>query len=257
MKGFRPDRGPTILTLVAVLAFCGLGVWQVRRHVWRTADLAEKTARTELPAVALADALRDPDGHAFRRAELRGRFELADTVMVGPVERGNELGARVLTPLRLEGDPDTAPRVLVDRGWISQSETPRFLPPASGESEVVEVSGLALPLAIPNEGPGSRELRHTHFPRFNPDRPKLVAKLATQLPYALLPVMVQSAQPEPGGGPIGEPARPASPVDHRGYAITWFAVAALSLGAWIEYGRRRAREDEERARPPGTTPSRR
>lgn len=249
MKGFRPDRGPTILTLVAVVAFCGLGVWQVRRHLWRTADLAEKSARIELPAVALAEAVRDPDGHSFRRAELRGRFELADTVLVGPVERGMELGARVLTPLRLEGEPDTAPRVLVDRGWVSQAETPRFMPPESGESDVVEVSGLALPLAIPKEGPSSRERRHTHFPRFNPDRPGLVAKLAAQLPYALLPVMVQSARPEPGGFPVAEPARPVSPVDHRGYAITWFAVAALSLGAWIEYGRRRAREAVARARP--------
>lgn len=246
MSGFRPDRGPTILTLIAVLAFCGLGVWQVRRHLWRTADLAAKSARIELPVVALADAVRDPDGNSFRRAEVRGRFELADTVLVGPVERGNELGARVLTPLHIEGEPDTAPRVLVDRGWISQAETPRFLPPASPapatEGDVVAVSGLALPLAIPKEGPGSRERRHTHFPRFNPDRPGIVSKISAQLPYALLPVMVQSAVPEAGGLPIGEPARPASPVDHRGYAITWFAVAALSLGAWIEYGRRRARE---------------
>jgi len=39
-----------------------------------------------------------------------------------------------------------------------------------------------------------------------------------------------------------EPAKPASPVDHRGYALTWFAVAMLSFFAWIEYGRRRARE---------------
>jgi cytochrome oxidase assembly protein ShyY1 len=126
-------------------------------------------SRGRLPAVALADAVRDPDGNSFRRAELRGRFELADTVLVGPVERGMELGARVLTPLQLEGEPDGAPRVLVDRGC------------------------------------------------------------------------------EASGFPLAEPARPVSPVDHRGYAITWFAVAALSLGAWIEYGRRRAREAEARS----------
>jgi surfeit locus 1 family protein len=255
VKGFRPERGPTIVTLIAVLAFCGLGVWQVRRHVWRTADLAEKSARIDLPPVPLADAVRDPDAYSFRRAEIHGRFELADTVLVGPVERGMELGARVLTPMLLEGDPDGAPRVLVDRGWVSQNDTPRFLPPETpseaSESEIVEVSGLALPLAIPpadgkNTGPGSREQRHTHFPRFNPDRPGLVEKLTAQLPYALLPVMVQSARPEPGGSPIAEPARPVSPVDHLGYAFTWFAIAALSVGAWVENGRRRAREKSAR-----------
>ena len=242
MSGFAPGRGPTVVTFVAVLAFWSLGVWQVHRHRWRTADLAEKSARIELPRVAFSDAVRDPDGNAFRRAELRGRFELRDTILVGPVERGRDLGARVLTPLRTEGGSDDAPRVLVDRGWIPQSETERFLPLGSGESDPVVVRGLALPVALRDATPGSRENRRTYFPRFSPDRPSLVAKLDAQLPYALAAVMVQSTESEPGGTPIGEVAHPVSPVDHRGYALTWFAVGALSLGAWVEYGRQKARD---------------
>ena len=46
--------------------------------------------------------------------------------------------------------------------------------------------------------------------------------LLNQLPYPLLPVMLQSIESEPGGLPIGEPAKPVSPVDHRAYALTWF-----------------------------------
>jgi len=231
-----------VLTLVAVLAFCGLGVWQVRRHLWRTADLAQKSARIDLPPVTLAGAELDPDGNAFRRAEARGRFELADTILVGPVERGNALGARVFTPLHLDDGAAGSARLLVDRGWVPQAETARFLPPDSGESDEVVVRGLVLPLALRDASPGSRERRHTYFPRFSPDRPGLVAKLSAQLPYALAAVMLLSVEPEAGGIPIGELARPVSPVDHRGYALTWFTVAALSLAAWVEYGRRRARE---------------
>ena len=242
MSGFRPARGPTVLTLVAVLAFWSLGTWQVRRHFWRTADLAEKSARLELPAVTLEEAERDPDGFAFRHAEVRGRFELPDTILVGPVERGHELGARVFTPLRRDGEPADAKRVLVDRGWVPQSETSRFMPPETGESDVVTVRGLALPLALRDAVPGSRDPRRTYFPRFSPDRPSLVAKLNAQLPYALMEVMVQSVESGSGGFPIGETARPVSPVDHRGYAVTWFTVGALSLMAWVEYGRRRASE---------------
>ena len=63
MSGFSPGRGPTVLTLVAVLAFWSLGVWQVHRYRWRTADLAEKSARIELPRVAFSDAVLDPDGN--------------------------------------------------------------------------------------------------------------------------------------------------------------------------------------------------
>jgi len=229
-----------VITLVAVLAFTSLGVWQLRRHVWRTADLAEKSARIDLPAVALPDALRDPRAHAFRRVVVRGRFELADTVLVGPVSHHHQLGARVLTPLRVDDD---GPRVLVDRGWIPERAVADFLP-RDEETPAVDVTGLALELAVGgDDGAGSRASRHTHFPRFHPDRPGLVGKLTDQLPYALAPMMVQSIEPGPGGVPFAEPARPVSPVDHRAYALIWFAVAALSLFAWIEYGRRCAREE--------------
>jgi surfeit locus 1 family protein len=230
-----------VITLVAVLAFTSLGVWQVRRHLWRTADLAEKSARVDLPALTWPDALRDPRGTSFRRVTVRGRFELGDTVLVGPVSHGHELGARVLTPLRVS---DSEARVLVDRGWIPERAVRDFLPRENAsEGPEVDVSGLALELAVGDGAVGSRASRHTHFARFHPDRPGLVGKLTEQLPYALAPVMVQSIESGPGGVPFAEPSRPVSPVDHRAYALTWFAVAALSAAAWVEYGRRRAREE--------------
>ena len=242
MTGFRPGLGLTVLSLGAVAFFCSLGVWQVNRYHWRTADLAEKSARIEQAPVSLDDALRAPEASAFRRAEARGRFELADTILVGPAEHGRDLGARVLTPLRVEGSAPDAPRVLVDRGFIPGEEIERFLPPESGVGEPVIVHGLVLQLAVPDAQHGSRARRQTHFAIWNPDRPKRVQSLTEQLPYPLLPVMLQSTEPEPNGLPIGEPAKPVSPVDHRAYALTWFAIGALSLSAWIEYGRRRARE---------------
>jgi surfeit locus 1 family protein len=256
MAGFRPGRGPTVLTMVAVAAFCALGIWQLYRNEWRERDLAMKAARTELPEVSVEEALNEPASYAFRRVTARGRFEQGDTIIVGPVERGPELGARVLTPLLLESQSasgDTAARVLVDRGWIPQTDIERFLPPdvgpepGAGLGETVAVRGLALELATRDAEPGPRDKRHTHFSRFNPDRPGLVKGISTQLPYALAPVMVQAADSEPGGLPIGDVARPVSPVNHLGYAMTWFSVGALSLVAWVEYGRRRAQEESERA----------
>jgi surfeit locus 1 family protein len=243
VSDFRPARGPTVLTALAILAFCALGFWQISRLHWRERDLAEKSARSTAPPVTLAEAEQDPRGTAFRRVIARGRFELGDTMLV-PAERGQDLGARVLTPLRAEGAGNESARVLVDRGWIPESEFKRFLPP-EGESALgdpVEVHGLALELATRDAVPGTRADRKTYQARFNPDRPGVIARMAAQMPYPLAPVMVQSAEPEPSGLPIGEAAKPVSPVDHQAYAITWFSVAALSLAAWIEYGLRRGRE---------------
>lgn len=253
MAGFRPGLGPTLLTLFVAACFAALGTWQVQRHLWREGDLAAKRARLEQPPVSLADALRDPGGHAFRHSAVRGRLELADTVVVSPVARGHELGARIVTPLRLEGKPPEAPRLLVARGWVPAEAVSGFLPPeppASGPADgpeaplgdPLEARGILLELAVGEGAPGSRAARQTHRSRFNPDRPGLVAKIQAQLPYPLLPVLLQATENEAGGLPIGEPVRPVSPVDHRTYAFTWFAASALALVTWFEYGRRRARE---------------
>src|SRR5262249_58838212 len=56
VSGFRPGVALTLISLGAVAFFCSLGVWQVRRYQWRTADLAQKSARIELPPVSLEDA---------------------------------------------------------------------------------------------------------------------------------------------------------------------------------------------------------
>ncbi len=246
MAGFRPGRDITLLTLLAVGAFLALGYWQLSKHWRTTAALEEQSARSTLPPVSLAEASRDIATAPFRRVAVRGRFELADTVLAGPAERGPRLGANVFTPLRVEGTPEDAPRVLVARGWVPQEEMERFLPPESGESDLVEVDGVALILAGPRpeemKTPGSRAGRRTHFPKFHPDRPGIVTKIAEQLPYRLEPLLLQASGTEPGGLPIGEIPRPVSFVDHRGYAIQWTVIALLSLCAWFEYGRRRARE---------------
>jgi cytochrome oxidase assembly protein ShyY1 len=255
MAGFRPGLGPTLLTLGFAACCAALGAWQVQRHLWREGDLAARRARLERPPVSLAEALRDPAGHAFRRTAARGRFELGDTVVVSPVARGHELGARILTPLRLEGEPEAAPRLLVARGWVPAEAVSRFLPPeatapggapAAGAQaplgEPVQVEGVVLELAVGEGVPGSRAARQTHRSRFNPDRPGLVGKIQEQLPYPLLPILLQATGDEAGGLPAGEPVQPVSPVDHRTYAFTWFAASALSLLTWFEYGRRRARE---------------
>jgi surfeit locus 1 family protein len=256
MTSFRPGRDVTLLTFLAVAIFLGLGYWQLDKH-WRVgARLAEQIARSNEPPVSLAEAASDMATAPFRRVSVRGRFELADTVLTGPAEHGNRLGANVFTPLRIEGTPEDAPRLLIARGWIPQGEMERFLPRESGESEPVEVNGVALILAVPRPDempePGSRAARRTHFPKFHPDRPGIVSKIAEQVPYRLEPLLLQATGPEPGGLPIGETPKPVSFIDHRGYAIQWTAIALLSLCAWFEYGRRRARELAGSTAPPAS-----
>jgi cytochrome oxidase assembly protein ShyY1 len=58
----------------------------------------------------------------------------------------------------------------------------------------------------------------------------------------LAPILVQLEGDPATPRPVAGFERPRSPVDHRGYALIWFASAAACFASWVEFGRRRARE---------------
>jgi surfeit locus 1 family protein len=147
-------------------------------------------------------------------------------------------GVHVVTPLQLA---ETGPALLVNRGWISD-EDHRTRPQESWAVEgTTEVSGFLLPsqsepsiawLAdkVPAEGePPLREWRALSIP-----------DLRRQMPYPLLDVYLvqESAAPHPGA------PEPAAELDlgegsHLGYAVQWFAFAAIAIiggGIWLRRG---------------------
>jgi surfeit locus 1 family protein len=231
---------PTLFALGAVAGLCALGSWQVRRLHWKQALLAEWNARIDLPPAALEQVLADPEGFQYRRARARGVYETEHTILVEPVARGLLQGARVLTPLRVGGPEDAGPVILVDRGWIPVGERERFLAGDRGEAPA-EVAGLVFALAPGTAAPGSAPSRRAHWLRFDPTRAAQVSELQAQLPYPLSRVLLQRQDAGDDVLPLGGFERPRSRVDHRAYAITWYSMAAIAVGAWIGFGIQQAR----------------
>lgn len=242
---FSPGWLPTVVMLVGVATLLWLGTWQVRRHYWREANLAEKNARIDLPPLALDVVQRDPHAARFRRASLRGSYDHAQSIVVGSVIREGREGVRILTPLRLEGSPADAPVVLVDQGWAPYAEIEGLLAPAAGQSagaSVVDVTGLVFEMKLGDAEPGSAEQRRVEWVRFDPARPGYGNALQAQLPYRLAPFLVQREPDDLEGFPIGEISRPSSPVNHVLYALTWYGLAVAAFGTWVGLGITQARE---------------
>jgi len=232
---FRPGVVPTLFALGAVAALCALGTWQVKRLHWKQAILAEWNARIDQPAASLGEVLADPEAFQYRRVRASGVYATEDSILVEPVSRGMLDGAHVLTPLRV-GLPDApGPVILVDRGWIPAGERERFL---AGDRSAgpVEVTGLAFALAPTETAPGSHPTRRVYWLRFDPTRAAQVSELQAQLPHRLERVLVQREEAGDGALPLGGFERPTSRVDHRSYAITWYAMAAVAAGVWVSFG---------------------
>lgn len=216
----------TVVFLVALaLAFCGfaaLGAWQVQRLHWKHALIARVDARIHaapapLPARSdwtTASAPRDEYRHVTVAGEfLRDR----DTRVQAVTERGP--GWWLLTPLR----DDAGDIVLVNRGFVPNDWNGNAAPPPGP----VRVTGL-----LRMSEPRGAFLRHNDPARDRWYSRDVAAIAQARGLGAVAPWFVDAerdpAAPEwPAGGMTVVRFRDA----HLQYALTWFALAALSAFA--------------------------
>lgn len=215
----------TLLTLMAVVVFLGLGRWQ-----WhRAAEKRELAAQFQAGATQAIDVSARSIATLPRYSHVRieGRYDGAHQFLLENLSHDGYPGYEVLTPLRLADGR----AVLVNRGWVpltqSRREPPRIdLPPALTASASVRglldnlpVAALAMGHAPPAAA-GSWP-RLTSFPT--------TADLSSALgrPLESRQVLLDADQP---GGYVRE-WKPSGfgPLQHLSYAIQWWAFAALAL----------------------------
>ncbi|QNE30700.1 SURF1 family protein [Sphingomonas sp. NBWT7] len=206
------------LCLALTAGFVALGIWQVERRVWKLDLIAKVNARinaapAELPTDWTAD-------HEYRRVRVRGTFLGArETLVQAVTTRGP--GWWVLTPLVTTQPPRGI--VLVNRGFVPATRRD----PATRQSlgGTVTVTGL-----IRASEPGGAFLR-SNDPAAGRWYSRDVAAIAHVRKLGkVAPVFIDAdATPNPGGYPIGGLTVIAFRNTHLLYALTWFALAALSL----------------------------
>lgn len=222
-----------LVFLVAV--FLALGSWQVQRLFWKL-DLIERVEnRIHAEPVAAPARAEWPDigreRDEYRRVTATGLFRHDRTALVQAVtERG--AGFWVLTPLAL-ADGTT---ILVNRGFVPAD---RSSPDARVASELaagpVTVTGL---LRISEPGGGFLRSNDPANDRwFSRDVAAIAAAkgLEDVAPYFI----DADATPNPGGLPIGGLTVVAFRNSHLVYALTWYALAAMSAFAAFQVHRRR------------------
>lgn len=231
----RARRLLTGFLLLLVAAFLALGAWQVQRLFWKldliarvesrvTADPMPAPARAEWPGIT-------PEKDEYRRVAATGLFQHDRTVLVQAVtERG--AGFWVLTPLRL---PDET-TVIINRGFVPADRRDRADRLGSElAAGPVAVTGL---LRLSEPGGGFLRANDPANDRwFSRDVAAIAAAkgLADVAPYFI----DADATPNPGGLPVGGMTVIAFRNSHLVYALTWFALAAMSAAAvWAVHRRK-------------------
>ena len=226
---FAPRAGPSLLTAAAIVLFVALGNWQLGRAEEKRMLAAKFGAAG--PAIDWRQL--PPDAPRYTRVRLRGQYDPAHQFLLDNRSHESVAGVEVLTPFLL----DDGHAVVVNRGWQPFGATRQDLPDVAVDSQRRTVVGRIDEL--PRPGIWLKAPAAAGWPRLvqYPDMDELSRQLGR--PLAPHQVLLDPAVPD---GYVRDWSLPGTPVDrHIGYAVQWFAFAALAGATWFVLSFRRPR----------------
>ncbi len=244
MSRLRPGQWAFIALTVLIGAACiRLGLWQLDRLDERRQRNQAVAAKLEQPVIDLTAGIDPTQDLTYRRLRATGTFDAAHEILLSNRSYSGQAGVHLITPLQISG---IGYAILVDRGWIPASQAEEGERREFRLEGTIEVSGIGRPsqsepsialLADPTTAEGSPPLlqwRFLHLP-----------SIQKQVPYELLPLVLEATEPI-GGLALPNPQTEVdlSEGPHMGYAIQWFAFAAISFvggAAWVGRGLARPR----------------
>ncbi|WP_247657669.1 SURF1 family protein [Aquabacter sp. L1I39] len=223
-----------LFLLVAAALFSGLGLWQVERRAWKHDLIARVDARIHAPAVPAPGPEAwphiSPEASEYLRVTARGRFVPGKVALVQAVTALGP-GFWLVVPF----ETSSGFTVLVNRGYVPgawKDPAVRTNPEPAGE---VTVTGL---LRLTEPGGGFLRANDPVGDRwFSRDVAAIAAarNLGPRAPYFI----DADATLPPGRFPVGGLTVVTFPDNHLVYALTWFAMALLCVGAAVFLWRRR------------------
>ena len=246
---FRFGWIPLLATVVVVAIGIALGNWQVRRAEEKIAVAAAIVEQGKLPPLVIGDrgGVQGYDrvgtsAHpTYRRIRVTGEFVPTWPVFLDNRPYAGRAGFYLAMPFRIAGSDR---HVLVLRGWLPRDpreygRVPDYATPAGTTTvEGIVVAGAGhvkqLGTAAPVK-PGAivQNLEVTDVARASGLR--------------LEPFLVQQTGPQVAGDPIVRdwPAPDTGIDKHRGYAVQWYALAAMAALFFVITGFRSGRKQVE------------
>lgn len=218
---FAPRPIPTVFAGVAIALFVVLGNWQLGRAEQKRA----LAGNFEAGGPPIDWQQLPPGAPRYQRVRIGGHYDPGHQFLLDNMSHESVAGVEVLTPFFL--DDGTA--VIVNRGWLPFGATRQDLPDVAVDGERRTIVGRIDEL--PRPGIWLKAPPATGWPRLvqYPKMDELAAALGRNL--APQQVLLDPGVPD---GYIRAWTVAGTTVDrHIGYAVQWFAFAAVAGALWF------------------------
>ena len=226
----RPSWFALALTVLGVIAFVRLGVWQLDRAAQKEQLLAAFAAAPQVLPTDF-DSVRDTtDVQHYPHVRVAGHFLAERGYLLDEQIHEGHLGVHAIAVFAGDGEDRL---LLVDRGWVAWMHAAGTLPalPLMPTGEIA-LSGIYAP--FPGGGiriGGNALTTQTTWPKLTLYLDQ--APLAADLGKPLLPRMLL-LDPAPDSGFVRTWTPNVMPPErHRAYAVQWFAFAIVALAIFI------------------------
>ncbi len=228
----RPTLWSTIFTVPTFFVLLILGTWQLDRLAWKEAVAERLESRLSAQPIMLPTEPFDPEQFEFRRVRVAGEFLHESEFFLLSQVRDGVVGIHVVTPLRRLAD---ASHILVDRGWLPLN---RRDPAGRHDAQVASIVTLdAVVRRTPSRGWFVPENRPADNEWYFMEPAAMAAAAGVAAPGEFFLAAVEAASS--GDYPVGRGAQIAIRNDHLGYAITWYALAAVLVAVYLAHGWKR------------------
>ena len=228
---FRFRTIPFVATVLLVALGIALGNWQERRAAQKSALQARLDQRAAQAPLVLGPAPAPLEQIEYRRVTVSGAFVAGWPVFLDNRPQQGRAGFYLVMPFKIAGS-DTS--VLVARGWLPREAEHDRLPrydtpsgPTTIEGIVAAPPGHVMQLGTPAPLKPSAIVQNVD-----------VAGFARDSGLKLLPFFVEQTGPrQPGEALVRDWPAPSTGIDrHKGYALQWYALAAMAFLFFVMTG---------------------
>jgi surfeit locus 1 family protein len=222
---------PLVVAAMIIAVTILAGFWQLER----ARDKAEIESTLErlrsAPPLSIAPGENDPADYYLRRVEARGVFDPQSTIYLDNKLRRGIAGYEIVSLLRMEGGRRP---VLVNRGWIAGGPRRENLPSVPVPQGEVTIEGIAVPSAERVLELSGEATQGKVWQNLDPRR------YEERLGVEVQPFILRQEN-DTADGLVRDWRAPSrmTPAMHRGYALTWFSLAALTAVFYLAVGRKK------------------